>query len=286
MLAQIPRLASILMAQCQFVPDRCCPRKKVPWRCVPWTSRSLDDASFRHNLGIILIQFESPTRSLSVGRCPEAGISKNYPGSPEVELRFCPWLILFKYWTRWPDRSSSLYVSIKCMVLWTSPTQLLVVFWTGPILRLVEFWAGPDTATVRQIFSPDRFQSYNLTPGWNANRGGDSFIQSLFLLSCFPATFYLTDHLLVYVFKVYFKCMLLPFLTIVFLIKKVAIFNRQSVDFLFTYARTAKFHLYKTVDGLQFWLLHSWLMMYLPLSRPQYSNSQRERERGGEGRGG
>jgi hypothetical protein len=31
----------------------------------------------------------------------EAGISKNYcaanSGSPEVELRFCPWLILFKY---------------------------------------------------------------------------------------------------------------------------------------------------------------------------------------------
>jgi hypothetical protein len=32
---------------------------------------------------------------------PEAGISKNYcatnSGSPEVELRFCPWLIMFKY---------------------------------------------------------------------------------------------------------------------------------------------------------------------------------------------
>jgi hypothetical protein len=32
---------------------------------------------------------------------PKAGISKNYcatnSGSPEVELRFCPWFILFKY---------------------------------------------------------------------------------------------------------------------------------------------------------------------------------------------
>jgi hypothetical protein len=32
---------------------------------------------------------------------PDARISKNYcatkSGSPEVELRFCPWLILFKY---------------------------------------------------------------------------------------------------------------------------------------------------------------------------------------------
>jgi hypothetical protein len=34
---------------------------------------------------------------------PEARISKNYSatnsGSPEVELRFCPWLIWFKYLT-------------------------------------------------------------------------------------------------------------------------------------------------------------------------------------------
>jgi hypothetical protein len=33
--------------------------------------------------------------------CPEAEISKIYyatnSGSPEVELRFCPWSILFKY---------------------------------------------------------------------------------------------------------------------------------------------------------------------------------------------
>ncbi len=32
---------------------------------------------------------------------PEAGIVKNYcatnSGSPEVDLRFCPWIILFKY---------------------------------------------------------------------------------------------------------------------------------------------------------------------------------------------
>ncbi len=98
---------------------------------------------------------------------------------------------------------------IMCMVLWTSPTPHLVVFWTGPILRLVEFWAGPDPATVRQIFSPDRFQSYNLTPGWNANRGRDSFIQSCVL-----------------VFLPYFKCMLLPLLTIIFVIK-TAIFHGQ-----------------------------------------------------------
>ncbi len=40
------------------------------------------------------------------------GISKDYwaanSGSPEVELRFFPWLILFKYWTGWPDVSPSL----------------------------------------------------------------------------------------------------------------------------------------------------------------------------------
>ncbi len=45
---------------------------------------------------------------------PEAGISKNYcaanSGSPKVELRFCSfhWLILFKYWTGWPDLRPSL----------------------------------------------------------------------------------------------------------------------------------------------------------------------------------
>ncbi len=43
---------------------------------------------------------------------PVARISKNHcagnSGSPEVELSFCPWLTLFKYWTGWPDLSSSL----------------------------------------------------------------------------------------------------------------------------------------------------------------------------------
>jgi hypothetical protein len=38
---------------------------------------------------------------LEITNSPEAGISKNYyatnSGSPEVELRFFPWLILFKY---------------------------------------------------------------------------------------------------------------------------------------------------------------------------------------------
>jgi len=29
-------------------------------------------------------------------------------GPPEVELRFCPWIILFKYWTCRPDLGSSL----------------------------------------------------------------------------------------------------------------------------------------------------------------------------------
>jgi hypothetical protein len=79
--------------------------------------------------------------------------------------------------------------------------------------------------------------------------GGDSFMQSLFLLSCFPATFYLTDHLVVYVFKIYFYCMLLPFLTTIFLIKKVLyVFHSQltfclhTVLFFKKYARIAKFH--------------------------------------------
>ncbi len=51
----------------------------------------------------------------------EAGISKNYcatdSGSPEVELRFCPWLILFKYWTGWPVLNfwSMLYVNFISM---------------------------------------------------------------------------------------------------------------------------------------------------------------------------
>ncbi len=43
---------------------------------------------------------------------PEAGISKNYcatkSSSPEVELWFYRWIILFKYWTGRPDLSSSL----------------------------------------------------------------------------------------------------------------------------------------------------------------------------------
>jgi hypothetical protein len=37
----------------------------------------------------------------SFKNCPKAGISKKFCGkklgSPEVELRVCPWLILFKY---------------------------------------------------------------------------------------------------------------------------------------------------------------------------------------------
>ncbi len=41
------------------------------------------------------------------------GISKNYSatssGSPEVELRFCPKIILFKYWIKRPDLSTSLW---------------------------------------------------------------------------------------------------------------------------------------------------------------------------------
>jgi hypothetical protein len=43
---------------------------------------------------------------------PEAGISKNYcatnSGLPEVELRFCPWIILFNFWTGRTDLRSSL----------------------------------------------------------------------------------------------------------------------------------------------------------------------------------
>jgi hypothetical protein len=43
----------------------------------------------------------------------EAGIIKNNcainSGSSEVELRFCLWLILFKYWTGWLDQSSSFF---------------------------------------------------------------------------------------------------------------------------------------------------------------------------------
>jgi hypothetical protein len=48
---------------------------------------------------------------------PEAGASKNYftayLGSPEVERRFCPWLMLFKYCTmyRLPGLSCSLCIS-------------------------------------------------------------------------------------------------------------------------------------------------------------------------------
>ncbi len=41
----------------------------------------------------------------------EAGILKNYVattlGLSEIELRFCPWLILYKYRTGWPGLSSS-----------------------------------------------------------------------------------------------------------------------------------------------------------------------------------
>jgi hypothetical protein len=31
------------------------------------------------------------------------------PVTPEVELRFCPWIMLFKDWTGWPDLSSALF---------------------------------------------------------------------------------------------------------------------------------------------------------------------------------
>jgi hypothetical protein len=85
MLVQIPRLASILMAQCQFVPDRCVPERKFhddtsPGLRFPWTMRPFTVKngkrfpgktanlfySVGHNLGINLIQFESPTGSFSV----------------------------------------------------------------------------------------------------------------------------------------------------------------------------------------------------------------------------
>ncbi len=57
-------------------------------------------------------------------------MSKNYCAyAPEVELRFCPWLILFKYWTgrlTW-GFLSCMYVPIMCTVcievrgLWGQP---------------------------------------------------------------------------------------------------------------------------------------------------------------------
>ncbi len=54
----------------------------------------------------------------NVCHTPEAGISKNYcttsSGSPEVVMRFCPWLILFKYQTGWLDLAF-LYVPIMCL---------------------------------------------------------------------------------------------------------------------------------------------------------------------------
>jgi hypothetical protein len=44
--------------------------------------------------------------------CPEVQFCKKYfaigSAPPEVDLRFCPWLLLSKYWTDGPDPSSSL----------------------------------------------------------------------------------------------------------------------------------------------------------------------------------
>jgi len=49
---------------------------------------------------VVSVNIAIRNRELFV-HCSEAGISKNYSatnsGSPEVELRFCPWIILFKY---------------------------------------------------------------------------------------------------------------------------------------------------------------------------------------------
>ncbi len=50
-----------------------------------------------------------------------SSVSKNYcatnSGSPEVELRFCSWLILFKYWTGWPRLTwALLYVHIMYII--------------------------------------------------------------------------------------------------------------------------------------------------------------------------
>ncbi len=48
----------------------------------------------------------------------EAGISKSYcatnSGSPKVELRFCPWLILLRYWLNWVAWPEFFSLSLLC----------------------------------------------------------------------------------------------------------------------------------------------------------------------------
>ncbi len=73
---------------------------------------------------------------------PEAGISKNYSatksGSPEVELIFCPWIIVqIVNWADWPEVFSM---------------SLLCVCWEGRGLRSASGWIHAHRMTKNSAF--------------------------------------------------------------------------------------------------------------------------------------
>ncbi len=100
MLAQIPSAGQYFDGAMSICPRPMCPRKKVPWRCVPWTTRSLGDASL---LGIILIQFESPTGSFSadVQRLKELLRNKLRFTWGWAEVLFMAHIVRILNWVAW-----------------------------------------------------------------------------------------------------------------------------------------------------------------------------------------
>ncbi len=103
--------------------------KQILFHCIHFLNKYCEycDSSW----GCTIIRRISPPctyRFCSQSFC--SGISKNncktYSGSPEVELKICPWLILFRYWTGRPDLSSFLSVPIMCMHIGARPKVSLL----------------------------------------------------------------------------------------------------------------------------------------------------------------
>jgi hypothetical protein len=63
-----------------------------------------------------LLIFVSPKLSLHISGAIFKKLWEKGSALPEVELRFCPWLLLFEYWTGRPEPSSSL--CIHYIYLW------------------------------------------------------------------------------------------------------------------------------------------------------------------------
>ncbi len=71
---------------------------------IPWQDLYAKTVSFPSGLYSVLYTVQSTTILPALLRLEFQRITVHQNlGSPKVELRFCPWLIMFKYWTGWTD---------------------------------------------------------------------------------------------------------------------------------------------------------------------------------------